>query len=119
MSRLAYRAIRHGFFTYLVQVSAAMLLVGSTLNGTYGNMRVYQGIERDSSYIPFGSLGERLDDQLPASVLVAPSPHPLVRINNRTDTIHEIFLLSAWLWRDTRRDVKGSRVIVCRSRVDS
>ena len=38
-------------------------------------------------------LGERLDDKLP--VLLAPSPHLRVRINNRFDIIHDIFLLSA------------------------
>jgi uncharacterized protein YjaZ len=42
---------------------------------------------------PIRSLREHLDDEVP--VLLAPSPHHLVRMNNRTDIIQDIFLLSS------------------------
>jgi hypothetical protein len=48
-------------------------------------------MERDTLH-SVGSLGECLDDKLP--VLLAPSPHLWVRINNGIDIIHDIFLLS-------------------------
>ena len=41
---------------------------------------------------PIRSLGERLDDEVP--VLLAPSPHLLVGMNNRTNIFQDIFLLS-------------------------
>ena len=42
---------------------------------------------------PIRSLGERLDDEVP--ILLAPSPHLLVGMNNRADIVHDIFLLSS------------------------
>ena len=42
---------------------------------------------------PVRSLGEHLDNKLP--VLLAPSLYFLVRIYNRTDIIHDIFLLTS------------------------
>jgi len=41
---------------------------------------------------PIRSLGERPDDKVP--VLLTPSPHHLVGLNNRSDIVHNIFLLS-------------------------
>jgi hypothetical protein len=70
---------------------------------------------------PISFLGERLDDKLPTGILLTQSPHLRVRMNNRTDVIHDVFVCPLWLCRDTRSDAKGSRVAryVSRSRVDS
>jgi hypothetical protein len=54
-------------------------------------MRTYRSIEEVALH-PVSSFRERLDDKLP--VLLAPSPHLLVGMNNRTNIIHDIFLLS-------------------------
>ena len=58
-------------------------------------MRTHQAVnsDEDASHA-VGSLGERLDDKLP--IFLAPSPHLRVRIDNRTDVIHDVFLLSAF-----------------------
>ena len=48
--------------------------------------------EEDPSHA-ISSFGKCLDDKLP--ILFAPSPYLRVRIDNRTDVIHDIFLLSA------------------------
>ena len=49
-------------------------------------------MEEDTSHhISF--LGEHLDYKLP--ILLAPSLHLRVRMNNRTDVIHDVFHLSA------------------------
>ena len=54
-------------------------------------MRIYRRAKEKTIH-PVRSFGERLDDK--HSVLLAPSPHLLVRLNNRADKIHDIFLLS-------------------------
>ena len=48
-------------------------------------------MEKDTLH-PIRSLGECLDHKVP--ILLAPSPHLLVGMNNRTDIFQDIFLLS-------------------------
>jgi len=54
-------------------------------------MRIYRG-GKEKTIHSVRSFGERLDDK--HSILLAPSAHLLVRLNNRADIIHDIFLLS-------------------------
>jgi hypothetical protein len=49
-------------------------------------------MEEDTSH-PISFLGEHPDDELP--ILLAASPHLRVRMNNRTDVLHDVFHLSA------------------------
>jgi hypothetical protein len=80
------------FRAHLVEDSAAVLPVGSTPIGTYENIRTYHGVQEETLH-PVCSLGEHLDNK--HSVLLAPSAYLLVRMNNRTDIIHDILLLSS------------------------
>ncbi len=48
-------------------------------------------MEENTSH-PISFLGERLDDKLP--ILLAPSLHLRVQMNNRTDVIYDVFHLS-------------------------
>jgi hypothetical protein len=55
-------------------------------------MRFCQRMDEDTLH-PIRSLRERLDDKVP--VLLSPSPHFLVGLNNRADIVYDIFLLSS------------------------
>ena len=48
-------------------------------------------MEEEASH-PISFLGERLNDKLP--ILLAPSLHLRVQMNNRTDVIYDVFHLS-------------------------
>ena len=64
-------------------------------------------MEEDAIH-PIRSLGECLNDEVP--VLLAPSPHLLVRMNNGTDIIHDVFLLSTLVMKgnaESRQRLEG------------
>jgi hypothetical protein len=92
MSRQAFRVILREFSPHLVEDSVTVLPAGSIPTGTCENMRFCQRMDEDTLH-PIHSLRERLNDKVP--VLLAPSPHFLVRLNNRTNIIQDIFLLSS------------------------
>ena len=96
--------------------SVAVLPAGSTPTGTCEDMRPCRDMEEDTLH-PIRSLKERLDDEVP--ILLAPSPHLLVGMNNGTDIIHNIFLLSTLVMEGRGETSKAREWTVCQSRVDS